>query len=109
MTPEMKQQLVATFNPVTGYIENDGPISPEFLAVNHIESMNPPLNPRTPPLFRLPSQNHTTIGDLLSNAGVSWRYAFVFFGRKSACSNASTLTGNAQMVCWWLLQRNVQW
>eukprot|EP01125_Pyxidicula_operculata_P021286 TRINITY_DN8137_c0_g1_i1.p1 TRINITY_DN8137_c0_g1~~TRINITY_DN8137_c0_g1_i1.p1 ORF type:complete len:446 (+),score=86.43 TRINITY_DN8137_c0_g1_i1:36-1373(+) len=46
---------------------------PEHYAVNTIESINPPYNPAGwSPL--LPSQNHATIGDTLSAAGVSWRY-----------------------------------
>jgi len=73
--------MVATFNNVTGFVEGDNPVFHNltdgiYWAVNHIEPINPPLNPRnTYPLYaRLPSQSHRTIGDSLSELGVSWRH-----------------------------------
>jgi len=71
--------LVATFNNETGLIEVDNPIYYDeeediYWAVNHIESENYPLNPATNPVYRLPSLSGETIGDKLTEIGVSWRY-----------------------------------
>lgn len=73
MLPEWRDDLIATFD-ADGFILHDGPVTPDYFAVNHMESRNPPLNNQSLPSHRVPSQNHTTVGDLLSNANVQWRW-----------------------------------
>lgn len=72
----LKEMLVATFDE-EGYVKDDNPLyfyEGEYYAVNHIESVNPPLNKKTKPEYRLPSLNYRTIGDILTDHGISWRW-----------------------------------
>jgi acid phosphatase len=45
-----------------------------FWAVNTMESVFPPHNPKTPAYWLLPPQTHATIGDRLSEKGISWAW-----------------------------------
>jgi len=53
---------------------NDGPVTPDFFAVNTIQPSSPPFSDKAPPEERLPPQAMPTIGDRLSEKGVSWAW-----------------------------------
>lgn len=72
----LRELLVATFDD-NGFVKKDLPIyhyEEEYYAVNHIESVNLPHNPRTSPHERMPPYTHRNIGDVLSDAGISWKW-----------------------------------
>jgi hypothetical protein len=65
------------FTNVSGYlIDYVGSVTTDKYVVNTIFSANPPINPAkmATPEQLLPSQNYTTIGDLLSASNVSWSW-----------------------------------
>jgi acid phosphatase len=56
-------------------LENDkGSVSPDGYAIDHLEPFNPPFQAGTPDDERVPPQTLATIGDRLSDAGVSWAW-----------------------------------
>jgi phospholipase C len=59
---------------VVGMEHDKGSVSPDGYAVDHIEPLNPPFTAGTPDDERLPPQTFVTIGDRLSDAGVSWAW-----------------------------------
>jgi acid phosphatase len=54
--------------------DNEVEVTPDLYAVNTIYTSNPPVAPYAEARKLLPLQNTTTIGDLLSNAGISWAW-----------------------------------
>jgi phospholipase C len=66
--------LVATFDSSGGLIK-DGAVTPDGYAVNTIQSSFQPHDPKiTNPALLLPPQSMPTIGDRLSEKGVSWAW-----------------------------------
>jgi phospholipase C len=55
-------------------LKRDGSVTPDGFAVDHLEPFNPPYQAGTPDDERVPPQNLPTIGDRLSDAGVSWAW-----------------------------------
>ena len=52
----------------------DGAVTPDGYAVNTLQPTNPPYKPGTAPAKRLPLQEALTIGDRLSEKGISWAW-----------------------------------
>jgi phospholipase C len=68
------QALVATFDSQGGLIK-DGAVTPDGYAVNTIQSSFQPHDPKiTDPALLLPPQSAPTIGDRLSEKGISWAW-----------------------------------
>jgi acid phosphatase len=55
-------------------LKRDGSVSPDGFAVDHLEPFNPPYQAGTPDDERVPPQTFATIGDRLSDAGISWAW-----------------------------------
>ena len=55
-------------------LKRDGSVTPDGFAVDHLEPFNPPYQAGTPDDERVPPQSLPTIGDRLSDAGVSWAW-----------------------------------
>jgi acid phosphatase len=55
-------------------LKKDGSVSPDGYAVDHLEPFNPPYQAGTPDDERVPPQTLATIGDRLSDAGVTWAW-----------------------------------
>jgi acid phosphatase len=55
-------------------LRRDGSVSPDGFAVDHLEPFNPPYQAGTPDDERVPPQTMPTIGDRLSDAGISWAW-----------------------------------
>lgn len=71
--PDAPGEAVAQLGP-SGELLRDGAVTPDGYAVNTIYSVHSPHPPAAPPHARLPSQTLPTIGDRLSDAGVSWAW-----------------------------------
>ena len=59
---------------VVGMEKDTGSVSPDGYAIDHLEPFNPPFTAGTPDDERVPPQTFPTIGDRLSDAGVSWAW-----------------------------------
>jgi phospholipase C len=68
------QALRATFDE-HGVVTKDGAVTPDGFAVNTMQPSGPPHSPAiTDPALLLPPQDMVTIGDRLSEKGVSWAW-----------------------------------
>ena len=84
-------KMIAKIDPATGFLartpasprstmdggpvwENDGAVTSDFYAVNTLQPVAPPLSERAPPDERLPPQTLPTIGERLSEKGVTWAW-----------------------------------
>jgi phospholipase C len=56
----------------TGVLVKDGVVSPDGFAVNDVQPFYPPYKKEIPDAYRLPPQRTITIGDRLSEKGISW-------------------------------------
>jgi len=54
--------------------ENDGAVTPDGYAVNTIQPTYPPYSDKSKPVERLPPQTMPTIGDRLSEKGITWAW-----------------------------------
>jgi len=78
-------------------LENDkGSVSPDGFAIDHIDPLNPPFGAGTPGDERLPPQTFATIGDRLSDAGVSWAWYAEGWNDAVAGHPAPTFTPHQQ-------------
>ena len=71
--PNAAETIVARLLP-SGIMIKDGLVSSDGYAINDSEPFYPPYKKGTPIDRRLPPQNYKTIGDLLSEKGISWRW-----------------------------------
>lgn len=71
--PNAPKELVASILP-SGILAADGLVSPDGYAVNDAQPFFWPYAPGTADKKRVPAQNYKTIGDLLSEKGISWRW-----------------------------------
>lgn len=71
--PNAPKEIVARVFP-SGYLRNDGIVSPDGYVVNDAEPYYPPHKPNIPDNRRVPAQTFLTIGDLLSEKGISWKW-----------------------------------
>jgi phospholipase C len=69
--PNAPQNLIAILSDDRTLIR-DGLVSPEGYAINDAQPFFPPFESGTPDSKRLPPQTCTTIGDLLSEKGITW-------------------------------------
>jgi acid phosphatase len=98
--PNAPAKLVA--EPVmdaTGHVvdlKRDGSVSPDGFAVDHLEPFNAPYQARTPDAERVPPQSLPTIGDRLSDAGVSWAWYAEGWNDAVAGHPASSFTYHQQ-------------
>jgi len=53
---------------------NDGTVTPDFYGINTIQPVAPPFSDRAPVEERLPPQTAPTIGERLSDKGISWAW-----------------------------------
>ena len=74
--PNPPSSMVNSISGTTGkIIYPEKAITPDNYVVNTAYSVNKPYPVTMPPLANLvPSQNTTTIGDLLTSAGISWKW-----------------------------------
>ena len=71
--PNAPESLIAKVDANGGMIQ-DGIVTPDGYAVNHIYSRNIPYPPKSDTSRLLPSQTMPTIGDRLSEKGISWAW-----------------------------------
>jgi phospholipase C len=71
--PNAPESLVAKVD-ADGKMIKDGIVTPDGYAVNHIYSRNTPYPPKSDTSRLLPSQTMPTIGDRLSEKGISWAW-----------------------------------
>lgn len=71
--PKASNELIARLYP-SGIMVKDGVVSPDGYAINDAEPFYFPYHPSTPEKKRVPPQSHLTIGDLLSEKGISWKW-----------------------------------
>jgi phospholipase C len=71
--PEAPAHLVAQLD-ADGRLVRDGVVSPDGYVVNQVEPFNEPHAPTAPDADRLPPLTPPTIGDRLSERGVSWAW-----------------------------------
>ncbi len=69
--PDAPQDIVAKLGK-DGTLIKKGAVSPEGYVINDAQPFYPPYKPNTPEKSRVPPQTLKTIGDLLSEKGVSW-------------------------------------
>lgn len=69
--PKAPKELVARVYP-SGILVKDGLVTPDGYAINDAEPYYPPHHVSTPAEKRVPPQTYKTIGDLLTEKGVSW-------------------------------------
>src|SRR5262249_31061746 len=69
--PNAPQDLIAKVSK-EGQLIKKGVVSPEGYVVNDAQPFYPPYKPNTPESKRVPPQTFRTIGDLLSEKGISW-------------------------------------
>jgi len=71
--PDAPESLVAELD-ADGKIVKDGIVTPDGYVVNHVLSRNKPYPPKSDISELLPAQTMPTIGDRLSEKGVSWAW-----------------------------------
>ena len=71
--PDAPTSLQAVLD-ANGNLVKDGPVTPDFYAVNTMRSVFLHAPTDTDPTKLLPSQKHVNIGDLLDREGVSWAW-----------------------------------
>lgn len=71
--PDAPESMVARID-ADGNMIKDGVVTSDGYVVNHILSRNKPYPPKSDTSRLLPSQSMTTIGDRLSEKGVSWAW-----------------------------------
>jgi phospholipase C len=69
--PNAPEDLIARITP-GGALVKDGLVSSDGYAINNAEPFYPPHHPNTAVKKRLPPQTYKTIGDSLSEKGISW-------------------------------------
>jgi phospholipase C len=69
--PQAPKNIVAQIDP-NGVLIKDGLVSPDGYAINDAQPFYPPFKAGTPDAQRVPPQTYRTIGDLLSEKGISW-------------------------------------
>ncbi len=69
--PNAPKELIAQLD-TNGYMIKNGLVSPEGYVINDGQPFYAPYKPKTPENKRVPPQTSQTIGDLLSEKGVSW-------------------------------------
>ena len=69
--PNAPESLIAKLDE-NGRMIKDGIVTPDGYVVNHVLSRNKPYPPRSDTSQLLPSQTMPTIGDRLSEKGISW-------------------------------------
>lgn len=84
-------KLILALDPKTGYLArkdtspksamdgapqwlNNGPVTPDFFAVNTLQPVASPFSDKAPQEERLPPQTLPTIGERLSDKGISWAW-----------------------------------
>jgi acid phosphatase len=77
-------------------LKRDGSVSPDGFAVDHLEPFNPPYQAGTPDAERVPPQSLPTIGDRLSDAGISWAWYAEGWNDAVAGHPASSFTFHQQ-------------
>lgn len=73
MWPNAPQEIIAKLLP-SHILIKDGVVSPEGYAINDAEPFFAPFKEGTPENRRVPPQSYKTIGDLLSEKGISWKW-----------------------------------
>jgi len=71
--PDAPESLVAKFD-ADGKMVKDGIVTPDGYVVNHVYSRNAPYPAKSDTSKLLPSQTMPTIGDRLSEKGISWAW-----------------------------------
>ncbi len=71
--PDAPESLVAKLDD-NGKMIKDGIVTPDGYVVNHVLSRNKPYPPKSDTSQFLPSQTMPTIGDKLSEKGISWSW-----------------------------------
>ena len=71
--PNAPKKIVATVLP-SGIMSQDGIVSPDGYAINDMQPFFWPFKKDTPQDLRMPPQTYKTIGDLLSEKNVSWKW-----------------------------------
>ncbi|MDQ6828130.1 MAG: alkaline phosphatase family protein [Gemmatimonadota bacterium] len=71
--PNAPRSLVTRFD-AAGFLEHDGAVSPEGLAINTIYSVNSPHAPWSKPADRMPNQTMPTIGDRMDEKNITWAW-----------------------------------
>lgn len=71
--PDAPESLIAEVD-ADGRMIKDGVVTPDGYVVNHILSRNTPYPPKSDTSKLLPSQTMPTIGDRLSEKGISWAW-----------------------------------
>ena len=72
--PHAPEKYISTFDD-QGHVIKDGAVTPDGYAVNTLQSTYMPHDPRiTDPSLLLPPQDAPTIGDRLSEKGISWAW-----------------------------------
>jgi phospholipase C len=77
-------------------LDKDGNVSPDGHAINDVQPWFEPYQPGTPDAKRMPPQNYPTIGDRLSDAGVSWAWYAGGWNDAAAGNPASTFVFHHQ-------------
>ena len=71
--PNARAEIVAKLLP-TGVMVKNGLVSPDGYAINDAQPFYPPFKKGVPDDVRVPPQNYKTIGDLLTEKGISWKW-----------------------------------
>jgi phospholipase C len=69
--PQAPKELIAKVRP-DGTLIKDGVASADGYAINDAQPFYPPYQAGIPDKHRVPPQSHPTIGDLLTQKGISW-------------------------------------
>jgi len=71
--PHAPHEIIAKLLP-SGILAKDGEVSPDGYAINDAQPFFPPYKKNVPDEKRVPPQTYQTIGDLLSQKGISWKW-----------------------------------
>jgi len=71
--PDAPESLIAKVD-ADGKMIKDGVVTPDGYVINHVFSRNTPYPPKSDTSELLPSQTMPTIGDRLSEKGISWAW-----------------------------------